>query len=40
MDGVNKKLLKDVVKYREFIENDDWGLFKSKTRPHQISEIN
>ena len=30
MDGVNSKLLKDVIKYREFINNDEWGLFRGK----------
>ena len=30
MDGVNSKLLKDVIKHREFINNDEWGLFRGK----------
>lgn len=39
MDAVNKKLLKDIVKYREFIENDDWGLFKSKIGPIRYQKL-
>ncbi len=39
MEGVNKKLLKDVVNYRKFIENDDWGLFKSKLGPIRYQRL-
>lgn len=32
-DGINNKLVKDVVKYRDLIENDQWGAFKNKIGP-------
>jgi DNA primase small subunit len=39
LDGVNSKLLKDVIKYREFINNDEWGLFRGKVGPIRYQRL-
>lgn len=33
MDGVNQKLIRDAIKYKDFLETDDWGIFRSKIGP-------
>ncbi|PKL69137.1 MAG: DNA primase catalytic subunit PriS [Methanobacteriales archaeon HGW-Methanobacteriales-1] len=33
MEEVNPKLMKDVLKYREMVQKDEWGLFKNKIGP-------
>lgn len=39
LDDVNKKLLKDVLKYRHFLEDEEWGLFKSKIGPQRYRKV-
>lgn len=39
MEGVNKNLLKDVIKYRKFINDDDWGLFRGKIGPIRYQRL-
>ncbi len=36
LDGVNKKLLKDVLKNRDLIENDNWGIVQEQVRPSSL----
>lgn len=33
MDGINQKLIRDAIKYKDFLETDDWGIFRSKIGP-------
>lgn len=33
IDGINPKLLKDIIKFRQFLDENEWGLFKSKIGP-------
>jgi DNA primase small subunit len=39
LDGVNKKLLNDVLKNRHLIEDDNWGLFKNKLGPLRYKKV-
>ncbi len=39
LDDVNDKLLKDVLKYRHFLEEDSWGMFKSKIGPRRYDKL-
>ncbi|MGB7968694.1 MAG: DNA primase catalytic subunit PriS [Methanobacterium sp.] len=39
LDEVNKKLLKDVLKYRTFIEDNNWGMFKNKIGPLRYKKV-
>ena len=39
IDGINKQLMKDIIKNREFVENDQWGLFKSKIGPRRYKNL-
>ncbi len=39
LDGVNKKLLNDVLKNRQLIEDDNWGLFKNKIGPLRYKKV-
>jgi DNA primase small subunit len=39
LDEVNKKLLKDVLKHRHFIELDNWGMFKNKIGPQRYKKV-
>lgn len=39
LDDVNKKLLKDVLKHRHFIEDEEWGLFKNKIGPQRYRKV-
>jgi DNA primase small subunit len=33
IEDINPKLLKDIIKYREMVKNNEWGLFKNKIGP-------
>ncbi len=39
LDDVNKKLLNDVLKYRNLIENDQWGVFKGNIGPQRYKKV-
>lgn len=39
LDEVNKKLLKDVLKNRHLIEDNNWGLFKNKIGPLRYKKV-
>lgn len=39
LDEVNKKLLKDVIKHRQLIELDNWGMFKNKIGPQRYRKV-
>lgn len=39
IDGINPKLLKDIIKNRELLESDEWGLFKSKIGPRRYNNL-
>lgn len=39
LDDVNKKLLKDVLKYRNLIETDQWGVFKGNIGPQRYKKV-
>lgn len=39
MEDVNPKLMKDVLKYREMVQNDQWGLFKNKIGPKRYRNL-
>ena len=39
LDEVNKKLLKDVLKYRPLIEDNNWGIFKNKIGPLRYKKV-
>jgi DNA primase small subunit len=39
LDDVNKKLLNDVLKYRNLIENNQWGIFKGKIGPQRYKKV-
>jgi len=39
LDEVNKKLLKDVLKYRPLIEDNNWGMFKNKIGPLRYKKV-
>ncbi|MGB9937165.1 MAG: DNA primase catalytic subunit PriS [Methanobacterium sp.] len=39
LNEVNKKLLKDVLKYRNLVEKDKWGLFKNNIGPQRYKKV-
>ena len=39
LEDVNRKLLKDVLKYRQLIEDNEWGLFKNKIGPQRYKKV-
>jgi DNA primase small subunit len=39
LDGINPKLMKDILKHRHFLENGEWGLFKSKIGPRRYKDL-
>jgi len=39
LDEVNKKLLKDILKHRHLIEEDNWGMFKNKIGPQRYRKV-
>ena len=38
-DKINPKLMKDIIKYRYFLEEDKWGLFKNKIGPRRYKDL-
>ncbi|MDD3985997.1 MAG: DNA primase catalytic subunit PriS [Methanobacterium sp.] len=39
LDEVNKKLLKDILKHRQLIELENWGMFKNKIGPMRYRKV-
>jgi len=39
IDGINKRLLKDLVKYRDFLLDDNWGSFKKNIGPRRYKDM-
>ena len=39
LDDVNKNLLKDVLKNRALLEDDEWGLFKHEIGPQRYKKV-
>ncbi|MEA4957507.1 MAG: DNA primase catalytic subunit PriS [Methanobrevibacter sp.] len=39
IDGINPKLLKDIIKNRELLEDNQWGIFKSKIGPRRYKDM-
>jgi len=39
IDGINPKLLKDIIKNRELLEDNQWGIFKSKIGPRRYKNL-
>ncbi|MCC7553939.1 MAG: DNA primase catalytic subunit PriS [Methanobacteriaceae archaeon] len=38
-EGINEKLMKDVLKHRNYLNNDEWGLFKNKIGPRRYKNL-
>lgn len=38
-DSINPRLMKDIIKYRYFLEEDQWGLFKNKIGPRRYKDL-
>ena len=39
LDGINNRLLKDLVKHRDFLYDDDWGSFKQNIGPRRYKDM-
>lgn len=39
LDGINPKLMKDIMKYRHFLDDNKWGLFKSNIGPRRYKNL-
>lgn len=39
IDGINKKLMKDIIASRHFLENDEWGYFKRDIGPRRYKNL-
>jgi DNA primase small subunit len=39
LEEVNKKLLKDVLKNRQLVEDNNWGMFKNKIGPQRYRKV-
>lgn len=39
LNDVNEKLLRDVLSYRNLLEDDKWGLFKNKIGPRRYKKV-
>ena len=39
LDNVNKKLLNDVIKYREVLNDDLWGSFRTDIGPRRFEKV-
>jgi len=39
LDDVNQKLIKDAIKYKNLVEVDDWGIFRSKIGPIRYTKL-
>lgn len=39
IEDINRKLLKDVIKNKEFLKEDNWGAFKGKIGPNRYQKL-
>lgn len=39
LDGINNRLLKDLVKYKNYLYEDDWGSFKKNIGPRRYKDM-
>lgn len=39
IDGINDKLMKDIIKYRHFVDNEQWGMFKNNIGPRRYKNF-
>ncbi|NYB52564.1 MAG: DNA primase catalytic subunit PriS [Methanobacteriaceae archaeon] len=39
LDGVNMKLIKDAIKHRRLLENDQWGIFRKNIGPQRYAKL-
>ena len=39
LDGINPKLMKDIMASRHYLENDEWGYFKSDIGPRRYKNL-
>jgi len=39
IDGINLKLIKDIIKNRDLLDDDQWGIFKSKIGPIRYKKM-
>ena len=39
IDGINSKLLKDIIKNRNLITNNEWGVFKANIGPRRYNDL-
>lgn len=39
IDGINERLMKDLVKYKDFLLDDDWGSFKKNIGPRRYKNM-
>lgn len=39
LDDVNQKLIKDAIKHRHFLEDDQWGIFRKNIGPQRYAKL-
>lgn len=39
LDGINNRLLKDMIKHRDYLYEDDWGSFKQNIGPRRYKDM-
>ena len=39
LDGINNRLLKDLIKHRDYLLDDDWGSFKANIGPRRYKDL-
>ena len=39
LDGINNRLLKDMIKHRDYLYDDDWGSFKQGIGPRRYKDM-
>ena len=39
LDGINNRLLKDLIKHRDFLYDEDWGSFKQNIGPRRYKDL-
>ncbi|WP_288268622.1 DNA primase catalytic subunit PriS [uncultured Methanobrevibacter sp.] len=39
IDGINKKLMKDIIKFRYLLDDDNWGMFRLNIGPRRYNNL-
>lgn len=39
LDGINSRLMKDIIAHRDYLKEDQWGLFKNKIGPRRYKNL-